>query len=286
MKIIAKIIKFILITILVICIIALGMIKIVSSTILEKAYITQKLEETNFYAETYELVESNFENYIYQSGLEETVLEDICTEEKVKNDIGIIINNIYNGTNEDIDTTEIANNLNANIDKLNVRTPQNQKALDKFVDQICTEYKDTILNTKYENTIHNALNKVIQIMEKLQTIILIVTIIGIICIILLNVKNIYKLVGNIGTILFSSSLVILIAIKLLNVNVNISAIKLFNNTFSNSIVTVLQDIINKINNFGLILLIISIILIILNAVIYILKFKETNNKTKSENISE
>lgn len=286
MKIVINILKFIVMLVLVLCVLFFGLKNIAFSTILNKDYVLNKLEETNFYSGTFELVKSGFENYIAQSGLEEEALNNICTEEKVKSDIGIIINNIYNGTNEDIDTTEIANNLNANIDKLNVRTPQNQKALDKFVDQICTEYKDTILNTKYENTIHNALNKVIQIMEKLQTIILIVTIIGIICIILLNVKNIYKLVGNIGTILFSSSLVILIAIKLLNVNVNISAIKLFNNTFSNSIVTVLQDIINKINNFGLILLIISIILIILNAVIYILKFKETNNKTKSENISE
>ena len=286
MKIVINILKFIVMLVLVLCVLFFGLKNIAFSTILNKDYVLNKLEKTNFYSGTFELVKSGFENYIAQSGLEEEALNNICTEEKVKNDIGIIINNIYNGTNEDIDTTEIANNLNANIDKLNVRTPQNQKALDKFVDQICTEYKDTILNTKYENTIHNALNKVIQIMEKLQTIILIITIIGIICIILLNVKNIYKLVGNIGTILFSSSLVILIAIKLLNVNVNISAIKLFNNTFSNSIVTVLQDIINKINNFGLILLIISIILIILNAVIYILKFKETNNKTKSENISE
>lgn len=286
MKIVINILKFIVMLVLVLCVLFFGLKNIAFSTILNKDYVLNKLEETNFYSGTFELVKSGFENYIAQSGLEEEALNNICTEEKVKSDIGIIINNIYNGTNEDIDTTEIANNLNANIDKLNVRTPQNQKALDKFVDQICTEYKDTILNTKYENTIHNALNKVIQIMEKLQTIILIVTIIGIICIILLNVKNIYKLVGNIGTILFSSSLVILIAIKLLNVNVNISAIKLFNNTFSNSIVTVLQDIINKLNNFGLILLIISIILIILNAVIYILKFKETNNKTKSENISE
>ena len=205
MKIVINILKFIVMLVLVLCVLFFGLKNIAFSTILNKDYVLNKLEETNFYSGTFELVKSGFENYIAQSGLEEEALNNICTEEKVKNDIGIIINNIYNGTNEDIDTTEIANNLNANIDKLNVRTPQNQKALDKFVDQICTEYKDTILNTKYENTIHNALNKVIQIMEKLQTIILIVTIIGIICIILLNVKNIYKLVGNIGTILFSSS---------------------------------------------------------------------------------
>ena len=70
MKAIFNIIKFILITILVICLISIGVITIVSSTILNKEYITNKLEETNFYEETYELVKSNFENYIYQSGLD------------------------------------------------------------------------------------------------------------------------------------------------------------------------------------------------------------------------
>ena len=120
MKILINILKFIIMLILVVCILFFGIKNIVLSTIMDKDYVLNKLEETNFYSGTYELVESGFENYIAQSGLEEEVLNNICTEEKIKNDIGIIINNIYNGTNEEIDTTEIANNLNANIDKLDV----------------------------------------------------------------------------------------------------------------------------------------------------------------------
>ena len=46
-------------------------------TMLNKTYILQKLDETNFYSETYKIVESNFENYISQSGLDEEVLENI-----------------------------------------------------------------------------------------------------------------------------------------------------------------------------------------------------------------
>lgn len=242
---------------------------------MDKDYVLNKLEETNFYSGTYELVESGFENYIAQSGLEEEVLNNICTEEKIKNDIGIIINNIYNGTNEEIDTTEIANNLNANIDKLDVRTSQNKSALDKFVQQICTEYKNTILNTKYENTINEILNKTTNLLEKLQTIVTIVTIISVICLILLNIKNISKLVGNIGTVLFSSSVTILVVINLINANINISAIKLFNNVFSSSIVTILQDILSKVNKFGIIILITSIVVILINAII---NFVKTNQK--------
>ena len=275
MKIVINILKFIIMLILVVCILFFGIKNIVLSTIMDKDYVLNKLEETNFYSGTYELVESGFENYIAQSGLEEEVLNNICTEEKIKNDIGIIINNIYNGTNEEIDTTEIANNLNANIDKLDVRTSQNKSALDKFVQQICTEYKNTILNTKYENTINEILNKTTNLLEKLQTIVTIVTIISVICLILLNIKNISKLVGNIGTVLLSSSVTILVVINLINANINISAIKLFNNVFSSSIVTILQDILSKVNKFGIIILITSIVVILINAII---NFIKTNQK--------
>ena len=275
MKILINILKFIIMLILVVCILFFGIKNIVLSTIMDKDYVLNKLEETNFYSGTYELVESGFENYIAQSGLEEEVLNNICTEEKIKNDIGIIINNIYNGTNEEIDTTEIANNLNANIDKLDVRTSQNKSALDKFVQQICTEYKNIILNTKYENTINKILNKTTNLLEKLQTIVTIVTIISVICLILLNIKNISKLVGNIGTVLLSSSVTILVVINLINANINISAIKLFNNVFSSSIVTILQDILSKVNKFGIIILITSIVVILINAII---NFVKTNQK--------
>lgn len=271
MKIVINILKFIIMLILVVCILFFGIKNIVLSTIMDKDYVLNKLEETNFYSGTYELVESGFENYIAQSGLEEEVLNNICTEEKVKKDIGVIINNIYNGTNEEIDTTEIANNLNANIDKLDVRTSQNKSALDKFVQQICTEYKNTILNTKYENTIHEILNKTTNLLEKLQTIVTIVTIISVICLILLNIKNISKLVGNLGTVLLSSSITILVAINLINANINISAIKLFNNVFSSSIVTILQEILSKINKFGIIILITSIVIILINVIINFVK---------------
>ena len=282
MKIIINILKFIIMLILVVCILFFGIKNIAFSTILNKEYVINKLEETNFYSGTHELVKSNFENYIAQSGLEEEVLNNICTEEKIKNDIGVILNNIYNGTEEEIDTTEIENNLNANIDKLDVRTSQNQKSLDKFVQQICTDYKNTILNTKYENTIHDIINKLINTLEKLETITIIVTIIGGVCLILLNIKNIYKLLGNLATILFSSSIAIIVAIKLINLNINISAIKLFNNVFSNTIVTIMQDILSKINKFGLIILLVSLIFILINAIIYFIKTKETQKDVNNE----
>ena len=164
MKIITKILKFIVMTIIVLCLTYIGIKNIACSTIFNKEYIIKatKLDETNFYSETYKLVESNFENYIGQSGLEEDVIKNICTEDKVIKDINIILSNIYNGTKEEIDTSEIANKLNSNIDEQNVRTAKNSEAINEFVEHICQSYKDTIISTKYDATINNQYEKIIQ----------------------------------------------------------------------------------------------------------------------------
>ena len=276
MKIIAKIIKFILITILVICIIALGMIKIVSSTILEKAYITQKLEETNFYTETYELVKSNFENYIYQSGLDEEVLENICTEEKVKNDINQIISNIYEGTDIKIDTTEISDNLNANIDKLNIKNNKNKNAIDQFVKHITDEYTNTILHTQYEDEINSAYGKISNLIEKVNIAVIITIIVDAIIIILFNIKKISRNLQDAGIALLASSSFTLIACNIVQSKVNIAGIKVFNDSFSEVIVTVLQEIMEKINAYGITMLIVAIILIAIYIVTILMQ------KTKEE----
>ena len=69
MRIAKTIIKYIVTIILAIAMIAYFFISLVSSTILSEQYILSKLDETDYYNKIYEYVKSNFENYIYQSGL-------------------------------------------------------------------------------------------------------------------------------------------------------------------------------------------------------------------------
>ena len=185
MKVLINLLKFIFITILTICLIALGAITVASSTVLDKNYVIQKLEETDFYSGTYKLVESNFEKYIYQSGLDEDVLKSICTEDKVKNDINLMLSNIYDGTNKTIDTAEISTNLNTNIDKLGIKTKQNEKAINEFVTHICNEYTDTLVHSKYENQINNVYKKAINNLNKVYNAILIVTVVDLILILII-----------------------------------------------------------------------------------------------------
>ena len=186
MKVLKNLLKFISITILTIYIITSCFISIAFSTILNKDYIIQKLEENNFYSETHKLVESNFENYIYQSGFEENVIQNICTEEKVKNDINIMLSNIYDGTKQEIDTIEIANKLNENIEKSGVKNSENEKSIQQFVEHICNEYTNTLVHTKYEEKINNIYIKIVESLNEIYRIIQTIFILDIIVIISIN----------------------------------------------------------------------------------------------------
>ena len=139
------------------------LINILNSTILSKEYILNKLEESNYYNNIYTEVENNFENYIYQSGLDPIVLENIVSRDKIKEDTNIIISNIYDGSNKNIDLEVVRNNLSTNIDKsLEDRylSEENKKAINKFIDIIINEYEDTIMNTSYSSKINTGISSI------------------------------------------------------------------------------------------------------------------------------
>ena len=279
MKILKNLLKFIFIAILTICMISIGMISIVFSTIFSKDYIMQKLEETNFYSGIYELVKSNFENYIYQSGLDEEVLDDICTEEKIKQDIQIMLSNIYKGTNQKIDTTEIANKLNGNIEKLGVKNRQNENAIQQFVTHICDEYTNTLIHTKYENKINEIYKKGTEILNKIYEIILVVFVIDIIAIIIINNKKISKDIQHIGIALLATSIFELSVWQILNLKVDIHGIKIFNDVFSKSVVVIIENTLGQVASLALGTIVIGAIFIIIYAA------RETYKSLKQKEVS-
>ena len=81
-----KIARFVLELTLTICLIAILLVSLFSSTILNKNYVLTSFEKADYYNQIYELLNTNFENYIQQSGLDEDVIKDIVTKEKVEED--------------------------------------------------------------------------------------------------------------------------------------------------------------------------------------------------------
>ena len=265
MRIIKKIIKIIFSAILTISILLYILINLLSSTILKESYILSKLDQANFYQKVYEEVNSNFEKYIYQSGFDENVLNNVITEEKVKEDFKIIIDNIYNGTNQDINTETIKTNLTNNINSqlgANVSKTQ-QNSIDSFVDTILNEYTQTILHTQYENKINKAYTQINKYINLAKKALLIIMAVLIILLILLNLKRLYRGVSYIGISMLSSGILLCIADIFIKMKVDIKNIVILNDTISKIIINVITELLANILKDGIILLVSGIVLIII-----------------------
>lgn len=286
MKVIKKFIQYLIATILALAILAVILINLFSSSILSKDYVLSKLEEENYYDEIYEDVKSNFENYIYQSGLEEEVLNDIVTKDKIKEDTNIMLDNIYNGMDEEVDTEEIASNLQQNISNSlgkNISATQ-QKAIDTFVDTICNEYKSTISHTSYEGKINTAYNKIIGYIDMAKKALLILIGVCIVILILLTIRRIYRVIAKIGVAFTIDGLILIIANYYINSKVKIEGITILNNAISSVVRNILLDILSKVMTYGSILLTLGIILIVLYAFIKsIRKIKREKDQYTPEN---
>lgn len=281
-KVIETIIKIILVILLFITIFAFGILNILSNTILDQEYTLNKLEETNYYANIYSQIKSDFRNYIYQSGLDENVIEDIVTPEEVKNETRKIIVGIYNGLHEDVDTTKIHDRLNDNINKSLEEKKidsQTQEAINTFVNQIVDQYQETITKTEYENQIYKNFSKIQKIVNKGKkiTILLAVTLGALI--IITYYKKIFKNIAYLGTALFSDGIAYIFLDMYISKKVDIENLTILNDAITITLREYLQSILKEIFLYGGILLIIGLALIILGNTIHGLKYYSKKRKS-------
>ena len=279
MKAVKTIIQYTLTIILTLMIFAYFVITLFSNTILKKQYLIDQIESANYYSKIYEDVKSNFEKYIEQSGFEVEILENIVTEEKVKKDTQIIINNLYDGTNQEIDTQEIKDNVNANIlESLeNKKINQTQKnAIDTFIAHLCNEYTETISHFSVENQIYQIYKKVIQYTNLAKKLIIIFIILDILLLFMINLKKIHKFVSLVGVSLSSTGILMIITNLFINGKIKIQTITILNNSISEILRNILVNIFDVIAKGGAYMLTIGIILIFLANLIH--NIKETRTK--------
>lgn len=285
MKILIQIIKIVLIMMLSVLISILILINIVNATILNKTYILDKLDQSNYYSQTKKEIQSNFENYILQSGLQEDVIVNIVTEDKIKKDTKIIISNIYNETYKEIDTQEIEENLKNNIQKslegVKISETQ-QKAINKFIEKICSQYKETILHTKYETKINNEITKISNYLKLIKNIIIVIMVVLILIILVINHKEILRGIAQIGIILTASGIMYFLINLFINYKIKIENILILNSSVSQVIREVATNILDVFIKWGFILFSSGVIIITMSNTIMFLMKKSTKKDKKGE----
>lgn len=272
-----KLLKYIFAIILYLSLTIVVLINILNSTISSKEYILNKLEESNYYNNIYTDVENNFENYIYQSGLDPIVLENIVSRDKIKEDTNIIISNIYDGNNKGIDLEVIRNNLSTNIDKsLEDRylSEENKKAINKFIDIIINEYEDTIMNTDYSSKINTGISSINNKINMINIIMIILVIISILSLILLNIKKKRRKLSIFGIPLLALGLLLITIYLYIILNIDINNIVILNDAISIAVHYILNGIVVKFLINGSIFTILGILIIIIGNMLRYRKVKK------------
>ena len=275
-----NVIKAILVVGLLLCIIAFGMIQIASSTILSQNYVLKQLEEANYYANIYTEIKSDFENYIYQSGLDESVLENIITVEEVTQDTNQIIANIYNGDNKQIDVTALKERLNNNIkESLNGQriNSSTQKTITKFINKIAAQYIETMSHNNIEKTIHDIYTKVKEYVELGKKVIIVAIGIIIIAILAIQYKKIFRNFALIGISFTGSGLFYIFVDMFINAKIKIENIIILNDAISITLRNVLTNILNTISQYGWVFFGIGIALIVIGNILNNRKAKNKEN---------
>lgn len=283
----AKIIaRFIMELILAISITIFLLIHILSKTLLNEPYILSSLQKADYYNKVYQLVESNFENYIQQSGLDEEVLKNIVTEDMIEKDTKTIISNIYNGFKEDVSIVEIEKKLENNIKKsLKNRSLSSEetKAIKEYVAKISEEYKATISNLQIEDQIYSKY-KIIKEYANLGQKISVFAIGGsVIVLILLNLKRFYKLFTNLGISALASGSILTIINIYINSKIKVQNLLILNDAISEVIQNISKAILDNVLKYGLLFIIGGLGLIFVPTLIhYFNNYKNEENKPEEK----
>lgn len=235
---------------------------VLSNTVLSKNYLLNYLEKNNYYEQYYNHINETLKGYIIQSGLEEDILQSLYDQEKVKEDINILINNIYQNKDEKIDTNiikvRLENIINKQLELNNQLINQEEKeSISSFVNTIQEVYLDEIIISK------NLIDEIKPLYLKLDKIvfflIIVFSILSIITILIINLitKNLKKSIQKVSVSLLTASL-LLIFIKILLGN-RFRHILIINALFSKILIGYIYQIINLFLILGIVFGILSLV---------------------------
>ncbi len=262
-----KIIKYILSFILMISILITALVTIVANTVASKQYVVGKLDEINFYARTADIIKDTFNNYIMQSGMDESVFENIFQEDKLRQDVNILIDAIYENKELNVEVDSVKEKLTANIDKYleeNKLKVNNTEEIKNFINTIADTYKNGVLYsgevikqiTPITSKAINAIHSVLPLMYAANAVLVILLIV-------FNWKGKINLAKYVGISLFAAGLTLIIINIIINISINFSGIEIINAVVADLIKTLVGDILNFVLYTGIAFAIVGFICIML-----------------------
>lgn len=262
MNIVRKIISYILVAIVVTLMSVTIILAMINNVIFSKSNVKKHMNKVDYYTEISNIIKDSANNYIMQSGFDESIMDSVIPKEKINNDIDKVIDAIYEGKEIDISTEEIRANLDENVQQYikqnNYKVDdQTQKDIAKFEDKIESIYENSITYSK------NAVKQVVSYFKMAKRITRLALIaISILLIIFAFIT--YKINrASFGISLLATG-IICIFIKCYSVlNIAVNNILMVNKTFSNLMINLINQVVQYIFISGIILTVLGIVFIII-----------------------
>lgn len=256
-----RLVSYLLSIALVIFLLATIVLTTLNCTILSTVNIKKKVANSNYYEETKNIIVESCKDYVMQSGFDESIMNDVVNTYDVQFDVDGLIDYIYEGKEFKTNSNAIRANLDKNINEYIVN---NNYQVDEETKKSINDFENTIQEI-YERNIEYSADTVKQIAgvtNKIKKIVPIVMIVcGIISVILvLLIKEMSS--PSIGISALSTG-AILVFLKLYSgTTVAINNILLMNKVFSNTLISVANDIIHKLYVIGIALCVVGVIWVI------------------------
>lgn len=255
-----NIISYFLTVIMIILIIIEGILMIFKDRF-EIINVKKCMEDINYYGQVEIVINETINDYILQSGFDESILSDVISDEKIKEDVNSIVYAIYYKSDITIKTDDIRQKLDSNIQEYiknnNLTlTDENKKDIEEFEDNVTKKYEENVVPTpNILKTLQNIYNQYLQKLGKvIGENIIVIIIIGIIIYILRK-----DLLGN---ICFSVGVTYLFFSLYSKFNIAIQNISIVNKAFSELFTNLCKQMMNDILKWAIVFLVLGILLII------------------------
>lgn len=245
----------------------------INNKLLNKDYFKAKIDDTGFYSQLSKEINDGFENYVYQSGLPEDIVQDIFNDEVLRNDINSIIAYVFD--NGELNTSEalvkqnldnkITAYLNANNIKLN---EQGKSNIEGYEVLISNEYrKKVVVSESLYSTAKDTVTLARKIMRRVRSMPITVCIIIIILLLIINRKNPLDAIYFGGISMLSCGGLLKVMDYFVNKNIKFDGLLIYSKSVTNLFVNVCNEILNMIEDYSTFLMVCGGVSILVTAIL-------------------
>ena len=223
---------------------------LVKSTLFNKSYIKNLFVKNNYSSYIYKSIDENMKDYMVSSGLPESILDGLYTEDDIKSELNGYLNSVYSGkvynTNKSVIEGKIRENIDAFMKSHNLGISDTEE-LDSFISEITDYYSNEI-------TLYRVLDRfVIYVPKVIKYINYSLIVVSVLCVV--NLIGILWCRFYVSSSIMSSGIILVLIRLFIFNNIDYKNILIFNEYFS----IVLRYILNIYNKY---ILIIGLLLIV------------------------